>query len=256
MQPKCPGNGTPDRTGSLFFSTSAGVRRATLAALAGWQRRKEHRVPVPDLRDISQHGMPTAPQDNDRLAEALLHVACRSQDDHSGRGTAKLATMLWWADFESFRIRHRSVTGAAYLKMPEGPAPIGLEAAEDHLVASGAAVWERQATLSADAGTVLGARRPPKPLLGDDDLEMLDMAVKQFSGMSAAECLQFVGQQSFGWRTVGWHQILRYESSIIDPRPPTVSERDWARAAAADAGYLRRCSGVHGSRYGQSAKTI
>ena len=191
-----------------------------------------------DLPDVSRYGMPAVPQDNERLAEALLHVARRSEDDHSGRGAAKLATMLWWADFESFRTRHRSVTGAAYLKMPEGPAPIGLEAAEDHLVACGAAVRERHATLSVGSEAVLVGRRPPKPLLDDDDLEMLDMSVKQFSGMSAAECLQFVGQESFGWRTVGWRQILRYESSIIDPRPPTESERAWARAVAADAGYL------------------
>ena len=195
-------------------------------------------MPEPDLPDVSRYGMPTAPQGNERLAEALLHLARRSEDDHAGRGTAKLATMLWWADFESFRIRHRSVTGATYLKMPEGPAPIGLEAAEDYLVACGAAVRERHATLSVGSEAVLVGRRPPKPLLDDDDLEMLDMSVKQFSGMSAAECLQFVGQESFGWRTVGWHQILRYESSIIDPRPPTESERAWARAVAADAGYL------------------
>ena len=191
-----------------------------------------------DLSDVSRHGLPAAPQNDERLAEALLHVACRSEDDQAGSGAAKLGTMLWWADFESFRIRHRSVTGAAYLKTPDGPAPIGLEAAEDHLVACGAAARERRATLSAGSETVLVARRPLKPLLDHDDLEMLDMSVKQFSGMSAAECLQFVGQQSFGWRTVGWHQILRYESSIIDPRPPAEPERAWARAVAADAGNL------------------
>lgn len=191
-----------------------------------------------ELPDISRYGMSEAPPNDERLTEALLHVACRIEDDHSGRGAAKLGTMLWWADFESFRIRHRSVTGAAYLKTPDGPAPIGLEAAEDRLVGRSAAVRERRATLSAGSETVLVARRSPKPLFDDDDLEMLGMSVKQFSGMSAAECLQFVGQQSFGWRTVGWHQILRYESSIIDPRPPAEPERAWARAVAADAGDL------------------
>ena len=213
-------------------------------------------MPGPDLRDISRYGMPTAPRDVERLAEALLHVACRSEDDHSDRGTAKLAAMLWWADFESFRTRHRSVTGAAYLKMPEGPVPIGLEAAEDHLIDCGAAERERWSPRSAGRETVLVARRSPKPLFDDHDLEMLDMSVRQFAGMSAAECLQFVGRESFGWRTVGWRQILRYESSIIDPRPPTESERAGARAVAVDAGYLRRCSGVHRGRHGQSAKTI
>lgn len=192
----------------------------------------------PDLSDVSRHGLPAAPRNDERLAEALLHVACRSEDDYAGRGTAKLGTMLWWADIESFRVRHRSVTGAAYFKTPDGPAPIGLEAAEDRLVDCGAAVRERRATLSAGNETMLVARRSPKPLFDQDDLKMLDMSVKQFSGMSAAECLQFVGQQSFGWRTVGWHQILRYESSIIDPRPPTESERSRARAVAADAGHL------------------
>ena len=101
------------------------------------------------------------------------------------------------------------------------------------VVGCGAAVRERRAALSVGSETVLAARRPLKPLVDDDDLKMRDMSVKQFSGTSAAECLQFVGQESFGWRTVGWRQILRYESSIIDPRLPTEPERAWASAVPA-----------------------
>ena len=76
------------------------------------------------------------------------------------------------------------------------------------LVGCGAAVRERRAALSVGSETVLATRRPLKPLVDDDDLKMRDMSAKQF-----------VGQRSFGWRTVGRHQIFRYESSIVGPRP-------------------------------------
>lgn len=44
----------------------------------------------PDLSDVSRHGLPAAPRNDERLAEALLHVACRSEDDQAGRGGAWL----------------------------------------------------------------------------------------------------------------------------------------------------------------------
>ena len=64
--------------------------------------------------------MDTPPGD-DRLGEAIVYVAERMAGDPGGQGAVKLNKILWWADFESFRERRRSVTGAVYQKLNEGP---------------------------------------------------------------------------------------------------------------------------------------
>ena len=81
------------------------------------------------LSSISRHGMDTPPGD-DRLGEAIVYVAERMADDPGGQGAVKLNKILWWADFESFRERGRSVTGAGSVPstraaMPEQHSGLG-----------------------------------------------------------------------------------------------------------------------------------
>ena len=56
----------------------------------------------------------------------VLSVANGLENDPSGRGAVKLNKVLWWADCESFRERGCSVTGSAYQRLSEGPAPVSL----------------------------------------------------------------------------------------------------------------------------------
>ena len=75
------------------------------------------------LTDLSRHGMENCAPGDSRLGEAILYVAERLADDPAGRGAVKLNKILWWADFESFRERGRSVTGAVYQKLERRTRP-------------------------------------------------------------------------------------------------------------------------------------
>ena len=91
------------------------------------------------LTDLSRCGMESPPGDS-RLGEAMLYVAGRLADDPAGAWCGfKLNKVLWWADFESFRERGHSVTGAVYQKLKEGPAPVRLLPTRKRLLNSGAA---------------------------------------------------------------------------------------------------------------------
>ena len=190
------------------------------------------------LSDLSKHGMEEPPGD-ERLAEAIVYVAGRLAEDPVARGAVKLTKILWWADFESFRERGRSVTGAVYQKIPEGPAPVRLVPAREKLLQSGAVeMKKRDSGVLGSPEQVLHALRDPAPVFEDDDLRYLDSAVSKFRGMTGKQCSDFSHRASAGWQTVGEKEIVPYETSFVDTRHLTEADRAWGRSVAVAAGYI------------------
>lgn len=173
--------------------------------------------------------METPPGD-ERLQEAILYVVRRLEHHSDGCDAVKLESTLWWADFESFRERHRSVTGVMYQKLPEGPSPARLAAACVALTDSGAAELPQRDTKAKNLRHTLSPLRDAEQLFDTDDLRYLDMALAKFHGMTGRECSEFSHWASVGWRAVEMEQVIPYETSIIDPRPLT--DEDRARGVA------------------------
>ncbi len=189
------------------------------------------------LTDISRHGMENPPGD-ERLGEAILYVAERLTDDPAGRGAVKLNKILWWADFESFRERGRSVTGAVYQKLKEGPAPVRLVPTRKKLLRTGAVEMTERHTGARSPEKVLQALREPELVFDDDDVRYLDRGLQKFHGMTGKECSDFSHRASAGWQTVNIKEVIPYETSIISTRPPSEADLAWARSVAVAAGYI------------------
>ena len=189
------------------------------------------------LTDLSRHGMETPPGDS-RLGEAILYVAERLADDPAGQGAVKLNKILWWADFESFRERGRSVTGAVYQKLNEGPAPVRLVPTRKKLLKSGAVEMDERDRCAQSPEKVLLARRAPEPIFDNDDLRYLERALSKFHGMTGKQCSAFSHRASAGWQTVNKGEIIPYETSLVYTRPLTDAELAWGREVAVAAGYI------------------
>ncbi len=183
--------------------------------------------------------MDTPPGD-DRLSEAIVYIAERMADDPGGQGAVKLNKILWWADFESFRERHRSVTGAVYQKLKEGPAPVRLLPTRNKLLRSGAVEMEERDRGARSPEKVLIARRPPEPIFDEEDLGYMDRALEKFHGMTGKECSDLSHRASAGWQTVNQGEVIPYETSLVSMRPLTEEDIAWARSIAVEAGYLPR----------------
>lgn len=189
------------------------------------------------LPSISRHGMDTPPGD-DRLSEAIVYVAERMADDPGGQGAVKLNKILWWADFESFRERRRSVTGAVYQKLNEGPAPVRLLPTRERLLRAGAIEMKGRDRGAGSPEKVLITRRPPEPIFDEEDLRYLERALERFHGMTGKECSDFSHRASAGWQTVNKGEVIPYETSIIDTSPPSEADLAWARSVAVETGYI------------------
>src|SRR4051794_10218865 len=66
--------------------------------------------------------MADAEESDRRLGELILYIARRSQADR-WFGKVKLAKLLAFSDFYAFGHVREPITGATYIKLPEGPVP-------------------------------------------------------------------------------------------------------------------------------------
>ena len=192
---------------------------------------------APQLADISRHGMESPPGD-DRLGEAIIYVANGLENDPSGRGAVKLNKVLWWADFESFRERGCSVTGSAYQRLSEGPAPVSLLPVRKQLEKSAEIKIEERSSGASLPEQVVCPRRSHRPVFDSDDLSFLDRSLAKFRGWSGNKCSEFSHRVSAGWQSVDDGQIIPYETALVDTRPVTDDDRAWARSAAVAAGFI------------------
>lgn len=182
------------------------------------------------LSTAGRHGMEQAPGD-ERLAEALIYVASSlERRDESWCGTEKVNTVLWWADFESFRERGRSVTGTAYRKQAEGPVPERLRSVCDELVKSGAVTVKEREIGTPQPEQAVIPHRDHHPIFDAGDIYYLDMALEQFRGSTAIQCSDFSHRKSFGWNAVDDNEVIPYGTALVDPRPLTLEHRVWAQA--------------------------
>ena len=192
---------------------------------------------APQLADISRHGMESPPGD-DRLGEAIIYVANGLENDPSGRGAVKLNKVLWWADFESFRERGCSVTGSAYQRLSEGPAPVSLLPVRKQLEKSAEIKIEERSSGASLPEQVVCPSRSHRPVFDSDDLSFLDRSLAKFRGWSGNKCSEFSHRVSGGWQSVEDGQIIPYETALVDTRPVTDDDRAWARSAAVAAGFI------------------
>lgn len=189
------------------------------------------------LHNISKHGMNTPPGD-ERLGEAIIYVAERMVDDPGGQGAVKLNKILWWADFESFRERRRSVTGAVYQKLKEGPAPVRLVPTRKKLLTSGAVEMHERDRGAQSPEKVVIVRRQAEAVFDQEDRRFLGRALEKFHGMTGKECSDFSHRASAGWQTVKYHEIIPYETALVYTRPLTEEDIAWGREVAIAAGYM------------------
>src|SRR5437660_10500981 len=76
-----------------------------------------------------------------RLRELILYIADRSKDDPKF-GATKLNKILYFSDFVSFREYGEPITGAMYMRLENGPAPMHLVPVRNEMLESGEIAME------------------------------------------------------------------------------------------------------------------
>ena len=157
--------------------------------------------------------------DSEKLKEMIVYVAAQAQDDPTF-GAIKLNKILYYADFAAYRQLGAPITGAAYFKLREGPAPRQLLAARDELLAEGRLqIEQRRYFAYAQKRPVLPAGcEPDSEFLRPEEREIVDEVIEFFWGKSAREVSDYSHREP-GWILADDRADIPYESAWLSADP-------------------------------------
>jgi Antitoxin SocA-like, Panacea domain len=164
------------------------------------------------------------PGGQDRLRQMILYVAIRNMQAERF-GLTKLNKIIWRADFESFAVRGRPVTGRAYQRLPQGPAPKEMRPLLNEMLREGAI------TLSeTDFGDDIIERRPIAmvgPNLSNfskDDIEFVEASIRHYWDKTGGETSD--DSHGIAWKTRGDKAIMYYELSYLSDEDLSAQKKD------------------------------
>jgi len=162
-----------------------------------------------------------------RLAELILYIAAKCFDDPDFSAT-RLNKILFWADFRSFALRGKPITGAAYKALEYGPAPAGLDVIRKQMVKRRELVRRHVPKFSYKRHRLIPRRPANLDLFTAHDIALVDEVIEEMWGMLAKDA----SLQSHGiaweiaranWRETG-NDLIPYEAALISDEPITAEE--------------------------------
>ena len=163
----------------------------------------------------------------DRLREMILFVIARMEPPP---GKTKLAKVLWEADVLSMRLRGRSLSGReAYVRLPHGPVPDGLEDCLEDLVREGMVHRHRRRVLDHEEIVHLPAEDMTAPLndFTPEEVDILHRAIAAIAPLTAREASARTHDAL--WEETPMGASISIAAAAIRPAPVTEKVLAWAR---------------------------
>jgi hypothetical protein len=149
---------------------------------------------------------------DDRLRELVLYVAGRSIDDPRF-GAVKLNKILYFADFKSFARYGKSITGAGYMRLDEGPVPVRMVPIRRKMIADREIALIKVRYYDHDQHRVMPLRDANLDCFKAQDIALVDDVISWLYEKSGAE----VSKLSHGraWNMAEDKQNIPYEAVFI-----------------------------------------
>lgn len=165
----------------------------------------------------------------ERIQELVLYIADRSQGDNTF-GRTKLAKILYFADFASYRKYKQPITGSAYVRWQYGPVPEHFLDILDEMESSRQIVTIEADYFEHEQKRVTPIRKADVSMFSGRDIQIIEDVIRRFWNRSAKE----ISEESHGiaWKSTAPDQKIPYEYSQIDDSPLTQAELDHAMQLA------------------------
>jgi len=170
--------------------------------------------------------------DEDKLGELILYAAGQLLDDPTG-GAVKINKVLYFAECSHIRSHGVPITGVAYQKLPQGPAPRQLVPVREHLIDSGAARLETHDFFGMPQHRLVPLRGPRPEALSQSERDTIDQVIGALWGKTGAQVSE-LSHRELGWLMVDTFEDIPLSAAFL-PRNAVMSEaaRQRARELAA-----------------------
>lgn len=173
---------------------------------------------------------------HEKLRELILYIAKNSEGDQTF-GKVKLAKILYYTDFLSYRDYGQPVTGSGYKKLQFGPVPVHFFDLLDQMLQTGDIFVRKEKAFenaTYDYDRVMAVREADLLEFTGRDIALVNDLIKRFWKKSATE----ISEQSHGiaWQLVELNETIPYEASLLSDESLSDSEMEWALRIAQEYG--------------------
>lgn len=154
----------------------------------------------------------------ERMRQLILYIAGRSQYDRHF-GVTKLNKILWWSDTWAFGQTGQPISGATYLRLPQGPVPDGIDDLRDEMQRVGQiAIYEEQ-EFGFTRKKVVALRPADLTMFSGAEIALIDAVIDEHRTHNA----KGVSNRSHGrmWEAVPPLAQMPYESVFISEAKPS-----------------------------------
>lgn len=160
--------------------------------------------------------------DREKFQEAILYVASESEEDQHF-GATKLNKILYFADFKSFGILGRPITGATYVRLERGPAPREMLPALREMEAEGSISRIERRYFNLLQKRVVPEQEPTLAVFTGEELEILGNVIDELRHLNAAE-VTALSHLETGWRLAEPGEPIPYAMTFLSRRRPSSDE--------------------------------
>ena len=170
-----------------------------------------------------------------RLRELMLYIAQKTKGAERF-GATKLNKALWRADFEAYLRFGEPVTGVAYQKLENGPAPYRLLPSRDTLIqAKAAEIQQVPAGGGRYEDRLVSKRRPQVGLFAEEELSLVDEIISDMWNVTGRDAS--TASHGIAWEITKMHECIPYQAAFLSDDPLTQDDREWAEALIAKHGW-------------------
>ena len=163
----------------------------------------------------------------DKLGELILYAAGQLLDDPTG-GSTKVNKVLFYSEFSHIRAHGVPITGVAYQKLPEGPAPRQLIPVRERLIAEGGARLQVDQYFGKPLHRLVPLRGPRADALAQQEMDTVDQVVSALWGRTARHVSE-MSHLELGWIMVEEGEDIPLSTAYL-PRRAMMSDAARRRA--------------------------
>ena len=175
-----------------------------------------------------------------KFKELLVYIAKASEGDPRF-GAIKLNKILYYSDFAAHRLNGRSITGAKYKNLPEGPGPTALLPMRAKLVEESAIRITKRSYFGGVQDTIEPLRPADQTVfnVGRAELMIVDEVIKWLWDKNGRE-VSDLSHKEPGWLLTEPGEIIPYRTAWLSSEPLTEEQIELGKVVAQRHGLARK----------------
>ena len=118
---------------------------------------------------------------------AMLHYMISKCGGKPDVGGAVLCKLCYFSDFDHYELYERSLTGAQYVHLEQGPVPLSFQSVLDYLVVQRRIGVTQEIHEDGMRDRYRSLRLPDTDMFTKDELDVMDSVIERYSDMNAEE---------------------------------------------------------------------